>query len=160
MSLGYLTHVLIATDGSAQSIEAARFLRTLVPPRSLGRITVLAVIRSLASTPFFAQAEAVGVFPFPGEALEELEESASIAAEQSARNVLEEIADLAHETQIMIRRGSAADEIVHAAEELRANLIVIGSRGWGTVRSVFLGSVSERVLHSAHCAVLVVRPTH
>jgi nucleotide-binding universal stress UspA family protein len=159
MTLGYLTHVLVATDGSAQSLDAARFLRTLVPPRSLSRITVLAVVRSLASTPFFAEAEAVGVFPFPGEALEELEESASAAAEQAARHVLEEIADLAHESQIMIRRGSASEEIVHAAEELRANLIVMGSRGWGAVRSVFLGSVSERVLHSAHCPVLVVRPS-
>ncbi len=156
MSLGYLTHVLIATDGSEQSVEAARFLRTLAAPRSLGRITVLAVVRSLTSTPFFAEAEALGLYP--GEALEELEGSATSAAEAAAQRVLEEVADLAHESQSMIRRGSAAEEIVRAAEELRVNLIVIGSRGWGAVRSVFLGSVSERVLHSAYCPVLVVRP--
>ncbi len=160
MTVGYLTHVLVATDGSDQSGEAARFLHTLVPPRSLGRITVLAVIRSLESTPFFAEAGASGVFPIPGEALEDIEELATKAAQLAAQRVLDEIADLAHESQIMIRRGSAAEEIVHAAEELRANLIVMGSRGWGAMRSVFLGSVSERVLHSARCAVLVVRPAH
>jgi nucleotide-binding universal stress UspA family protein len=49
--------------------------------------------------------------------------------------------------------GSAVDELVHAAED--ADLLVVGSRGLTGIRA--LGSVSERVAHSARCPVLVVR---
>src|SRR3712207_9341195 len=47
-----MTHVLIATDGSEQSLKAARYLRSLLDPASLDRITVIAVVRPLAAVPF------------------------------------------------------------------------------------------------------------
>lgn len=59
----------------------------------------------------------------------------------------------------VVRRGSPADEIVRYAEEKGTGLIVMGSRGWGEMHAVLLGSVSERVLHSAPCPVLIVRLT-
>ncbi|KAI9317556.1 hypothetical protein BX666DRAFT_2026831 [Dichotomocladium elegans] len=37
------------------------------------------------------------------------------------------------------------------------DLLVVGSRGLGTVKSVFLGSVSDRCIHECPCPVLVVR---
>ena len=49
-------------------------------------------------------------------------------------------------------------EIVALAEELQADLIVIGSRGLGGVRRALMGSVSDSVVRHAHCPVLVVRP--
>ena len=57
-----------------------------------------------------------------------------------------------------LRMGEAALEIVALAEELQADLIVIGSRGLGGVRRALIGSVSDSVVRHAHCPVLVVRP--
>lgn len=38
----------------------------------------------------------------------------------------------------------------------QVDLVVAGSRGWGAVRSVVLGSTTDRLVHHAHCPVLVV----
>jgi len=53
--------------------------------------------------------------------------------------------------------GRTADEILHLAGEIGAGLIVIGSRGLGTIGRIALGSVSEGIVHNADCPVLVLR---
>jgi len=53
--------------------------------------------------------------------------------------------------------GRAADEILHLAEEIGIGLVVIGSRGLGTVGRIALGSVSEGIVYHADCPVLVLR---
>lgn len=55
------------------------------------------------------------------------------------------------------RSGDPANEIVAAAQELGANLIVTGSRGLGTLDRLLLGSVARNVLVHARCSVLIVR---
>jgi len=57
-----------------------------------------------------------------------------------------------------LRMGQVDLEIVALAEELQADLIVMGSRGLGRVRRALMGSVSDSVVRHAHCPVLVVRP--
>jgi nucleotide-binding universal stress UspA family protein len=52
---------------------------------------------------------------------------------------------------------TVAEEIVGVAEEIGAGLIVVGSRGLGSVRRALMGSVSDSVVRHAHCPVLVVR---
>jgi len=49
------------------------------------------------------------------------------------------------------------DEIVEAAEEVGADLIVMGSRGRGGVRRALIGRVSSSVVPHAHCPVMLVR---
>ena len=50
------------------------------------------------------------------------------------------------------------EAIVHLAEEIGADLIVIGSRGFGGLKRALLGNVADSVVRHAHCPVLVVRP--
>jgi len=53
--------------------------------------------------------------------------------------------------------GPASDAITAAAAELKADLIVMGTRGLRGLKHVLLGSVAERVLRTAHCPVLTVK---
>jgi nucleotide-binding universal stress UspA family protein len=53
--------------------------------------------------------------------------------------------------------GSPDSRIVETAEEMGADLIVIGSHGYKRWERLLLGSVSDSVVHHAHCSVLVVR---
>lgn len=53
--------------------------------------------------------------------------------------------------------GFAVEEICKKASEHDAQLIVVGSHGWGAARRLLSGSVSTGLVHSAPCPVLVVR---
>jgi nucleotide-binding universal stress UspA family protein len=53
--------------------------------------------------------------------------------------------------------GAVAETIVQRAQELGADLIVMGTHGRGGVGHLFLGSVAERVLRRASCPVTTVR---
>ncbi|HEY3331305.1 MAG TPA: universal stress protein [Capsulimonadaceae bacterium] len=53
--------------------------------------------------------------------------------------------------------GQPVSVIVSVAEQERANLIILGSRGTGGFKALLMGSVSLGVLHHAPCPVLVVR---
>ena len=51
----------------------------------------------------------------------------------------------------------ASAAIVELADTIRADLIVMGTRGLGGLKHVLLGSVAERVVQRAHCPVLTVK---
>jgi nucleotide-binding universal stress UspA family protein len=53
--------------------------------------------------------------------------------------------------------GFAVEEICRVARERHAQMIVVGSHGWGVARRLFSGSVSTGLVHTAPCPVLVVR---
>ena len=53
--------------------------------------------------------------------------------------------------------GKPGEVIVHVADEEKAEFIVCGSRGKGTLRRTLLGSISDYVLHHAHIPVVVCR---
>ena len=57
----------------------------------------------------------------------------------------------------LMKTGSPKRAIVEHAEEWGADLILIGSRGFGTFRRFFLGSVSLAVAAGARCSVEIVR---
>jgi nucleotide-binding universal stress UspA family protein len=53
--------------------------------------------------------------------------------------------------------GHPAETICQLAEAEAYDLISMGSRGLSEVRAFFMGSVSDKVSHHAHCPVLIVR---
>jgi nucleotide-binding universal stress UspA family protein len=56
-----------------------------------------------------------------------------------------------------LREGRASDEVIELSEELEAGLLIVGSRGLGTVKRILMGSHSEEIVHHAHIPVLVIR---
>jgi nucleotide-binding universal stress UspA family protein len=52
-----------------------------------------------------------------------------------------------------------ADAILNVAEEIKADLIVVGNKGMTGARRYLLGSVPNNVSHHAPCSVIIVRTT-
>jgi nucleotide-binding universal stress UspA family protein len=76
------------------------------------------------------------------------------AAESSLRNLLiEALGKQADHVELRVVAGIAGRQIVEAAREARAQLIVLATRG---SKSLLLGTVSQYVLRKAPCPVLVV----
>jgi nucleotide-binding universal stress UspA family protein len=60
-------------------------------------------------------------------------------------------------TKAHLREGRTSNEVIELSDELGVGLLVVGSRGLGTVRRILMGSHSEEIVHRARVPVLVVR---
>ncbi len=58
--------------------------------------------------------------------------------------------------ETVIESGDAGERILHQAKHSSADLIVMGSRGFGDLRGLVLGSVSHKVFHLAPCSCVTV----
>jgi nucleotide-binding universal stress UspA family protein len=80
--------------------------------------------------------------------------------EQDAREAIERTVErLGVEVPVeqVTRAGEAGPAICHLAEEIGADVIVVGSRGRGAIKRALLGSVSTHITNNAPCPVVVVR---
>ncbi|KAL3642788.1 hypothetical protein CASFOL_013603 [Castilleja foliolosa] len=89
-------------------------------------------------------------------------ESVKKAQEENAANILARALHMCKEKKVkaetLILQGDPKDKICQAAEELHADLVVVGSRGLGAIKRALLGSVSNYCAHHVHCPVLIVKP--
>jgi nucleotide-binding universal stress UspA family protein len=140
-------HVIVATDGSKQSLAAAKHLKSFADPTKVTEVSVIAVIRPLASVAF-------------ADDLSEgrLDGSFRDAAQRSVDTIAGVFEGWGPKVNKRIRSGSAANEIIKAAKQYDAGLIVVAAGGGGLSDAVLVGSTAQRVQHYAPCPVLVVRP--
>jgi len=66
------------------------------------------------------------------------------------------LAEVGVAADVRLTAGVPPDEIVEVAEKHDADLIVVGTRDLGFFERVLRGSVSDGVVHRAHCDVLIV----
>ena len=66
------------------------------------------------------------------------------------------LAEVGVAADVRLAAGVPPDEIVEVAEKHDADLIVVGTRDLGFFERVLRGSVSDGVVHRAHCDVLIV----
>ncbi|HUV04053.1 MAG TPA: universal stress protein [Armatimonadota bacterium] len=130
--------VLIATDGSECSYEAAReFIKLTHAMRH--EVTALHVVPRLTVGRDTAY-------------LQIQEERDALAALNTVKSIFSEVAiPVATE----IRQGTPADAILEIARDGNYDLIVIGHRGRGGFRELLLGSVSKAIVQKATCSVLI-----
>jgi nucleotide-binding universal stress UspA family protein len=139
--------IVIATDGSPNARDAVVFGLGLAADQHAA-VVILHVASRFDVMPTLAFGVAAAEAHRVGE---------------SEHAVLQEAADLAAEQRVEARtkllEGDVVDEVVAYADVVDADLIVVGSRGHGTLATAALGSVSQGILHEAHRPVLVVRGT-
>jgi nucleotide-binding universal stress UspA family protein len=89
----------------------------------------------------------------PGVDLTAVEGEARVEAEASLRAVVAELGDdVTVEVDAFV--GDPAEILIDLSERL--DLLICGSRGYGPLRAVMLGSVTRRVVAKAHCPVVVL----
>ncbi len=141
--------IVCGVDGSPQSTRALRWAarQAAVEHRAL---TLVLAVRGV--TPAYIDAaivdgaEARRAFEREGR---EILATARIAVRSAEPDLeLHEVLDIADPRSLLLQMSE------HAA------MVVVGSRGRGTVRSLLLGSVSVALVRHAHCPVVVVRPEH
>jgi len=139
-----MKHILCAYDGSEQA-EKAFELALDFAHKYKAALTVLAVAR-------------------PPEPSEDIETEATLeAANQRYKHFFHQLKQKANkvhsalELHFKIAVGHPAEQIVHEAEQLAADHIVLGHRGQTIFNRWLLGSVAKQVMIYAHCAITVVR---
>ena len=151
---GEVKRIVLADDGSAGAAAAAELLDRwpIFADASLQVVSVVDVGRPLLA------ADETPMFFAAGELL--YSESLELERERSHRTVAARAKALAARPRgirTSVREGAAADEILGAAHDFSADLIVTGSRGETGLARFFAGSVARRVLLGAKCSVLIAR---
>ena len=140
--------VLLAVDGSPSSAEARDLVASLAWPS--GTTVTLLAAYTLPSL-WFGEGMAAG--EWLAEAEDELRDGAQAELETMAGPI--EARGWNVERRAVM--GRPASVIAATADEIDADLIVLGSRGRGTIGSMLLGSVSAEVAAEARQSVLVAR---
>jgi nucleotide-binding universal stress UspA family protein len=130
-------------DGSPESEEALAWAAALAR-RGRARLQAFAVHSRVA----FGAVSTTGAFGYRS-----ADDALRDELEQRMRAALAELPD-GSDISGGVLEGDAATELAAASAEL--DLLVLGSRGYGSVRSALLGSVSRALVRSAACPVVVL----
>ncbi len=139
--------IVVATDGSKYS-EAAASDAIGLAKRNGSALTVISVVPSELMTSMD-----LDFIINPGKIVEEEMHN----AENHAKAVKEAAQKEGVVAKAFVVSGKPADAIIKTAKETNADLIVVGSHGRTGLEKLLMGSVAERVIILAPCAVLVVK---
>lgn len=145
--------ILVGTDGSRPAHEAVKAAGELAHRYDLEAVHVVAGYHPISSGEMMHLAREI-----PGEFTD------ALTADAPGTNVVDEAKHKLQAMQLDVVEhavpASGADAILEVAENVDADLIVVGSRGHGVGRRLLRGSVSTKVAHHAECDVLIVHIPH
>jgi nucleotide-binding universal stress UspA family protein len=138
------TKILLAVDGSDHGFHAARTAGDLARAMKAEKLRIV-----------------VAFDPVPPYLGEPNLQSAIDARMKDAQTILqaaeEAVGDVPAEVHTELIEGSPAEAIINVAKTRGSDLIVMGSRGHGTLAGLVMGSTSQKVVSHAPCPVLIVR---
>ncbi len=139
--------VVVGVDGSAASRKAIRLAAQEARYRQAQLVAVMA----------YGRERVLGAPAARPVATLTIVDDERSAAESSLREaVVEALGTQADHVELRVVAGTAGRQLVEAAREIRAQLIVIATRG---SMSMLLGTVSQYVLRKAPCPILIVPAT-
>ncbi|KAH6568987.1 hypothetical protein BASA61_005881 [Batrachochytrium salamandrivorans] len=145
--------VCIAIDGSKNSSYAVQWAIDNILRKETDQVVLLHV-RSLVTMPALSYGAPFADF---GDAMSKRED----AAKRDSHELLINTAKIFKQHGLHVRaialRGDAREELVYKIEDVRADMVVMGSRGLSAISRLFLGSVSEHLIHNIKCPVIVTR---
>lgn len=148
--VGPWRHVLLTTDISENAEKALK--RFIGPGLGAGaRSSVLNLIDALALR--LAMSESMGT-----EGQQAYLKDLSADARQDLAAFMARVGIGKAEKVVRPEKTTVANEILKAAGDLKADLIVVGTQGKGAVARMVLGNVAQQVLKDAHCDVLAIPP--
>jgi len=134
--------ILVGFDGSPQSERAAQLAFAMARAMD-SKVTLFVVARPPE--------------PATSVELEAVLDDAKEHYEQAFQKLIDGLGENKFEIETEIAVGHPAEQIIHKAEIMKADLVILGRRGTSLFEKWILGSVSERVLRYAHCPVMVIR---
>lgn len=152
------TKILVPVDGSKYSQDAAEYA-VKISKLMKAKIVALHVVH----LPTYPYAYSAGEGMSPVAIPTPLPLDVSDEEKKDAKKLVDNVAKMAKdagvdvEMKIIERHPSVPDAIIQFAEQNGVDLIIIGTKGRTGIRRFLLGSVTESVVHHAHCPVLVVR---
>jgi nucleotide-binding universal stress UspA family protein len=139
--------ILVPTDGSEYSIHAAEYAIGIAKAHE-AQITVVYVLDEVVIDRFTKLTDR-----------EDIERELKVDGEKYT-NYIRTLAEKAGvETSPLIVKGRPFEQIVHLADGLKIDLIVMGTYGRRSPERILIGSVAERVIEYSKCPVLVVKQT-
>ncbi len=136
--------VLLAVDGSDHALHAAR--------------TAADLARAMNSNEFRIVVAYDFIPPYLGEPNLQYAIDARIDdAKAIMKKAIEAVGQIPCEINTEMIEGSAAEAVLDVAVTRNSDVIVMGSRGLGTLAGLLLGSTSQKVVAHAPCPVLIVR---
>lgn len=141
-------NILVPVDGSKYSLNAAKAAIT-IGEKFGGKVTFLHVIsKSLEANSNIKNKQAILV-----EKLEALRAEGYEILEKAIQSTGKDTAEI----EAVLSWGNPADIIMEEIEDKEYDLVVMGSRGLGAIKGLLLGSVSERVIRSIKCPVMIIK---
>jgi len=148
--------VVIAYDNSDASKKMFDWaVRDILRPEQdhVVLATVLDIQESTYIKAHFMKDEAVGRQSH-GRRLSVVEQD---EATEQLRPLVETLVGKGITAQVNIVKGDAKIKLTELTKEVRADLMIIGSRGLGPIKKMIMGSVSDYIVHNCECPVVVAR---